>query len=226
MSLEKEFHGPNLGYILELYERYQDDPGSVDEATRKLFEGWSPTGTESALPASSGQATSNLLSLTGAANLAQAIRLYGYLSANLDPLNSAPAENPLLTLEFYNLQKEDLLNLPADILNLRGRENGNAHQAIGPSTVAQSDTITGTSASLKRGTGYIRLPKPVAFVRLNKHWMRENCWNGWPRWKPLKSFSIASIPEKHGSPSRGLTSSSPCWTRLSTRRRARGSVPS
>lgn len=130
MSLEKEFHGPNLGYILELYERYQDDPSSVDEATRKLFEGWSPTGTESALPASSRQATSNLLSLTGAANLAQAIRLYGYLSANLDPLNSAPAENPLLTLEFYNLQKEDLLNLPADILNLRGRENGNAHQAI------------------------------------------------------------------------------------------------
>jgi 2-oxoglutarate dehydrogenase E1 component len=130
MSLEKEFHGPNLGYILELYERYRDDPSSVDEATRKLFEAWSPTGTESVHLASPTSANSNLLSLTGAANLAQAIRLYGYLSANLDPLNGAPGENPLLTLEFYNLQKEDLLDLPADILNLPGRENENAHQAI------------------------------------------------------------------------------------------------
>src|SRR5258705_2922590 len=130
MSLEKEFHGPNLGYILELYERYQDDPNAVDEATRKLFEQWSPTGTNSAAPASRTEATSNLLALTGAANLAQAIRLYGYLSANLNPLDNALAENPLLTLEFYNLQKEDLLNLPADILNLPEWQGENAYQAI------------------------------------------------------------------------------------------------
>ncbi|MGZ9164054.1 MAG: 2-oxoglutarate dehydrogenase E1 component [Anaerolineales bacterium] len=130
MSLEKEFHGPNLGYILELYEQYRDDPNSVDEATRKLFEHWSPAGTEATLPASQDQATHNLLSLTGAANIAQAIRLYGYLSANLDPLNNTPAQNPLLTLEFYNLQKKDLFNLPADILNLPDREPENAYQAI------------------------------------------------------------------------------------------------
>ncbi|HZJ23862.1 MAG TPA: thiamine pyrophosphate-dependent enzyme, partial [Anaerolineales bacterium] len=130
MSLENEFHGPNLGYILELYERYRDDPNAVDEATRQLFEQWSPAGTETALPTSQKEATHNLISLTGAANLAQAIRLYGYLSANLDPLDNAPVENPLLTLDFYNLQKEDLLHLPADILNLPDRENENAYQAI------------------------------------------------------------------------------------------------
>ncbi|HEX6268899.1 MAG TPA: 2-oxoglutarate dehydrogenase E1 component [Anaerolineales bacterium] len=125
MSLEQEFHGPNFGYILELYERYREDPDAVDEATRKLFEGWSPPGAEPALPQ-----TRDLRSLTGAANLAQAIRLYGYLSANLDPLHDAPAENPLLTLEFYNLQNEDLRQLPADVLNLPGREHENAYQAI------------------------------------------------------------------------------------------------
>jgi 2-oxoglutarate dehydrogenase E1 component len=126
MSLEKEFHGPNFGYILELYERYRDDPNTVDEATRKLFDGWSPAGTEPAsLPT-----TRSLLSLTRAANLAQSIRLYGYLSANLDPLDDAPAENPLLTLEFYKLQREDLLNLPADVLNLPGRQDENAYQVI------------------------------------------------------------------------------------------------
>jgi hypothetical protein len=39
---EEKFYGPNLGYVLELYERYGEDPGSVDEKTRQFFEGWSP----------------------------------------------------------------------------------------------------------------------------------------------------------------------------------------
>src|SRR5438067_1379629 len=37
-----EFYGPNAGYVLELYERYQRDSQSVDERTRALFDGWSP----------------------------------------------------------------------------------------------------------------------------------------------------------------------------------------
>src|SRR5437879_12270823 len=37
-----EFYGPNAGYVLELYERYQRDPQTVDEHTRALFDGWSP----------------------------------------------------------------------------------------------------------------------------------------------------------------------------------------
>jgi 2-oxoglutarate dehydrogenase E1 component len=39
---ENQFYGPNLGYVLELYERYREDPGSVDERTRSFFENWSP----------------------------------------------------------------------------------------------------------------------------------------------------------------------------------------
>ena len=34
----ERFYGPNAGYVLELYERYQADPTSVDEATRAFFE--------------------------------------------------------------------------------------------------------------------------------------------------------------------------------------------
>jgi 2-oxoglutarate dehydrogenase E1 component len=34
------FHGPNAGYILELYERYRQDPTLVDADTRNLFETW------------------------------------------------------------------------------------------------------------------------------------------------------------------------------------------
>ena len=36
------FHGPNAGYVLELYERYQQNPQSVDAATREFFERWTP----------------------------------------------------------------------------------------------------------------------------------------------------------------------------------------
>ena len=38
----ERFYGPNAGYVLELYERYQADPGSVDAATRAFFEQSAP----------------------------------------------------------------------------------------------------------------------------------------------------------------------------------------
>ncbi|NJP05678.1 MAG: 2-oxoglutarate dehydrogenase E1 component [Chloroflexaceae bacterium] len=34
------FHGPNAGYLLELYDQYCQDPNSVDEATRSIFAAW------------------------------------------------------------------------------------------------------------------------------------------------------------------------------------------
>jgi ABC-type polysaccharide/polyol phosphate transport system ATPase subunit len=37
-----QFFGPNLGYVLELYDRYRENPDSVDKLTREFFEGWSP----------------------------------------------------------------------------------------------------------------------------------------------------------------------------------------
>jgi hypothetical protein len=41
-SQENLFYGPNLGYVLELYEGYTKDPESVDEKTREFFESWNP----------------------------------------------------------------------------------------------------------------------------------------------------------------------------------------
>lgn len=128
MTFEKEFHGPNLGYILELYEQYRKDPNAVDEATRRLFERWSPVEVLSARPTGE-----NLRAVTGAVNLAQAIRVYGYLSAKLDPLDRAPAasSNPLLTPEFHHITEEDLANLPAEVVNLsEGQSARNALEAI------------------------------------------------------------------------------------------------
>ena len=42
MSDLEEFYGPNAGYVLDLYERYQQDPASVDPLTRITFQGWDP----------------------------------------------------------------------------------------------------------------------------------------------------------------------------------------
>jgi ABC-2 type transport system ATP-binding protein len=39
---ENNFYGPNLGYVLELYEMYRKDPESVDARIRRFFETWRP----------------------------------------------------------------------------------------------------------------------------------------------------------------------------------------
>ncbi len=127
MNLEHEFFGPNYGYILELYERYQKDPNSVDEATRRLFSQWTPPVAGESAAASGADARA----LIGAANLAQAIRSQGYLVARLDPLSASPAAYPTLTLDFHDLQQGDLSQLPADVVKLRGdHQADNASQAI------------------------------------------------------------------------------------------------
>ena len=37
-----QFAGVNAAYVLELYERYRQNPESVDPETRKAFETWTP----------------------------------------------------------------------------------------------------------------------------------------------------------------------------------------
>src|SRR5436190_510262 len=149
MSQWREFGGVNEGYVLELFERWQRDPSSVDEATRAAFEQASPdfaddrrTGaadesrTEVLLhggpvgqdfsparglaspvgqdfsPAQGlvppvGQDFSPARGLTpallkkvvGAVNLAESIRKYGHLGAQLDPLGTPPWGDPSLAPE-------------------------------------------------------------------------------------------------------------------------------
>ncbi len=126
MSFEREFPGPNLAYVLELYERYQRDSNSVDEASRKLFDQWKPTSREIGIAPSV-----DLHKLIGVVNLAQAIRSQGYLVARLDPLGSSPRNVPALNPEFHHIQNDDLLQLPPEAVNLLGHpETRNASDAI------------------------------------------------------------------------------------------------
>jgi len=109
-----EFGGVNRGYVLELYERYTKDPASVDPASRAIFERWTPpTADEAAPPAESGVSVRRAV---GAVNLAQSIRRYGHLAAQLDPLGSKPPGDPSLLPDTHGVTEDDLHRLPADLV--------------------------------------------------------------------------------------------------------------
>lgn len=108
-----DFQGPNLGYVLELYERYRQDPQSVDPATRQFFEHWQPPGEAPAPVAVSGVDAGTVAAVV---NLANAIRTFGHLAAHLDPLGSPPPGDPWHELEYYGLSEADLAGLPASVV--------------------------------------------------------------------------------------------------------------
>jgi 2-oxoglutarate dehydrogenase E1 component len=116
MTLYDDFHGPNAGYILELYERYRQNPQSVDAATRAYFEKSPPPGDGAAPVVAPSSEQLPVDKIVGAVNYAQAIRNYGHLIANLDPLGSPPIGDPSLALETHGITEADLRQLPASLV--------------------------------------------------------------------------------------------------------------
>jgi 2-oxoglutarate dehydrogenase E1 component len=139
MSSWRDFGGVNEGYALELYEKYQQDPSSVDAATRALFEQLgrpnltnlsepdqprtSPTEPDRTRPnlTKPDQTQPELTDLglarvVGAVNLAESIRRYGHLAARIDPLGSDPIGDPSLLPETHGLSEADLAALPASLV--------------------------------------------------------------------------------------------------------------
>ncbi len=151
------FYGPNAGYVLELYERYQRDPASVDPETRAFFEGWSPDGAgarvagaevPAAPPAIPGAAPAEQAAFTvqqviGATALAHGIRARGHLGAHLDPLGTEPLGDPALLPETYGLTEADLAVLPPDVVGGHAAEGArNALEAINRLRAMYSGTIS------------------------------------------------------------------------------------
>ena len=128
----REFGGVNQGYVLELYERFQQDPSSVDAATRTLFEreGAPHFGTQRPAPSTQHQAPStapstehpapgtsaSVAAIVGAVNLAESIRRYGHLSATIDPLGSTPVGDPSLSAQTHGVTDAELQQLPASLV--------------------------------------------------------------------------------------------------------------
>ena len=105
----------NDGLIAEQWERYQSDPSSVDESWRQYFRfAQSLAGAASA--DTSGPDASLLRKTAGAAALVSAIRAFGHLAFQRDPLGSLPTGTPELTPEFHGIAEEDLASVPGSAL--------------------------------------------------------------------------------------------------------------
>jgi 2-oxoglutarate dehydrogenase E1 component len=138
------FHGPNAGYVLELYERYRQNPASVDAETRAIFDTWSP---EDHLPikqsAPSSIAPIEVSKIVAASALAHAIRSRGHLGAHLDPLGTEPLGDPALQIETYGISDEDLRNLPPGVVGGHSAEGArNALEAMNSLRKLYSGTIS------------------------------------------------------------------------------------
>ncbi len=139
------FYGPNAGYVLDLYERYRQNPSSVDENTRQIFARWAPVAQESVAAPSTSAASApfDVSQVVAAAALAHAIRERGHLGAHLDPLGTPPVGDPALLPETHGIREEDLERFPASIVGGHAAEGArNAREAIAALRAMYSGTIS------------------------------------------------------------------------------------
>lgn len=142
------FYGPNAGYVLELYERYQNDPMSIDAVTRETFACWSPEPAALEEVKAAGTVVSEVVpfqvaDVVAAASLALAIRVRGHLGAHLDPLGSEPLGDVALQPETHGITEERLATLPPDVVGGHSAEGAaNALDAINALRAMYSGTIS------------------------------------------------------------------------------------
>ena len=120
------FYGPNAGYVLDLYERFQADPAAIDPTARAFFSALDPgaiatlTGSPNGAGTPAGFTPSSdgrdVTKVVGAVGLTMAIREYGHLAVHLDPLGSEPPGEPELQPAAHGLSEEDLAALPASLV--------------------------------------------------------------------------------------------------------------
>ena len=161
------FQGVNAAYVAELYEKYQRDPHSVDPATREFFESWTPEnlGTEprnlgTSEPNLGTSEPRNLALAVGAFNLAQSIRRYGHLAAQIDPLGSRPRGDPALELSTHCVTDDDLRRLPASLVTGPVADNASSMAEV-------VDRLRGIYCST---TGY---DFAHIFLPDERHWLRN-----------------------------------------------------
>ncbi|HZG71686.1 MAG TPA: 2-oxoglutarate dehydrogenase E1 component [Chondromyces sp.] len=120
-----KFYGPNLGYVMEVYERFLQDPESVDPELKQLFEQWgAPVAADKGsvqTVTKDGQQTLSanpdaLNKLFSAIKLADSIRTYGHLAADINPLNDRNKDTRRIEMSTYNLTEDDLKEIPVQYI--------------------------------------------------------------------------------------------------------------
>ena len=143
------FHGPNAGYVLDLYDRFLQDSASVGPEWQTYFSAFNPTRISPNGPAATSIAPPTSVthgvstqSIVGAATLAQSIREYGHLAARIDPLGSPPLSPPDLDMSTHGVTEADLAALPASVVGGPvAEESRNALDAINRLKMLYANTV-------------------------------------------------------------------------------------
>ncbi|WP_444850765.1 2-oxoglutarate dehydrogenase E1 subunit family protein, partial [Planomicrobium okeanokoites] len=111
--------GPNLGYVMEMYDIYQESPESIDPEFAELFKQYGPPVEPSAeqQPAATAEVKSDKFGkVLGAIQLAESIRAHGHLASDIYPLKDQPRETERLEPSTYGLTEQDLKEVPVSLL--------------------------------------------------------------------------------------------------------------
>jgi 2-oxoglutarate dehydrogenase E1 component len=108
----------NAEYIEELFERYAQDPDSIDPSWRYFFDGLElgkpapgepiPNGHDKVAAPAAAPSVKELTAEARVAELIQAYRELGRLLAGIDPLSAPPSSHPMLELSRFELTQADL----------------------------------------------------------------------------------------------------------------------
>ena len=111
------FSGPNLGYVMEMYELFKTSPESVDAELAELFSryGAPEVVVEKQAQTSETVAPADFSKVLAAYQLQAAIRTYGHLAADIYPLNDRPKDATRLEPSYYGLTESDLVAMPASL---------------------------------------------------------------------------------------------------------------
>ena len=163
----RSFHGPNEGYVLELYERYRQDPASVDTEWREFFEKLPPGGLKdpSSGPLSTDSAPVEVI--IRAHRLAQAIRARGHTASRLDPLGNNPDADSALLPETYGITEADLASLPSTVARASG------YVAARTSTAAEAIEVLRDIYAGTTGYEFGHIPNPE-----ERRWLRDQIESG------------------------------------------------
>lgn len=121
----QSFSGLNLGYVDEQYDKFLEDPDTVDPTLRDLFDKWGRPQNTDGSPFKVHSVPENgvfengfdLDQAVGAVRLAERIRGYGHLLAHVNPLGEHHiVETHLMDLAAFNLSPKKLKTIPSRVI--------------------------------------------------------------------------------------------------------------
>ena len=206
-----QFTGANAGYVYELFERYQRDPSSVDEATRRAFATWTPRTATPAHPTHPMRPMPMLQAGIAAFNLAESIRRFGHLAARLDPLGfHDPIGDPSLQPQSHGLTTDALKRLPASIVSGpaaagRGQRVRRHRQAARHLLLDHRPRLQPRVRARRAGVAAPGRRSRASSARPTIRSTAANCSTASPRSKPSSASCIARSPGRRDSRSKAST---------------------